>query len=323
MSDIKVEKIGNYALSKDAKPKSLFSKIGVVGCGTVGQSIVRLVSARGIEVVFIEKDEDLVREALRKISDSLDNMIDRWGMTSGEKRAILSRIEGTTDCTKLQECELVFEAVRSKSKKANIKLVEEIFKKIEANTSIDTIIATNSTILGVTEIASVLEYPQRTVAIHFLISQPDAPVVEVSKGIETSDEVSAKVEKFIKLLGKRIVPISESTGGISARLVSPLINDACQMLMEGIATMDEIDDMMTKGLGMRMGPFATADKIGLDKILLWLDGLYEEFGELKYKAHSILKNNVRANQLGRKTGKGFFEYDSEGKRINAPKYYNL
>ena len=323
MSDIKVEKICNYALSKDAKPKSLFSKIGVVGCGTVGQSIVRLVSARGIEVVFIEKDEDLVREALRRISDDLDNMIDRWGMTSGEKRAIMSRIEGSVDCTKLQECELVFEAVRSKSKKANIKLVEEIFKKIEANTSIDTIIATNSTILGVTEIASVLEYPQRTVSIHFLISQPDAPVVEVSKGIETSDEVSAKVEKFIKLLGKRIVPISESPGGISARLVSPLINDACQMLMEGVATMDEIDDMMTKGLGMRMGPFATADKIGLDKILLWLDGLYEEFGELKYKAHSILKNNVRANQLGRKTEKGFFEYDSEGKRVNAPKYYNL
>lgn len=323
MSDIKVEKICNYALSKDAKPKSLFSKIGVVGCGTVGQSIVRLVSARGIEVVFIEKDEDLVREGLRRISDDLDNMIDRWGMTSGEKRAIMSRIEGSVDCSKLQECELVFEAVRSKSKKANIKLVEEVFKKIEANTSQDTIIATNSTILGVTEIASVLEYPQRTVSIHFLISQPDAPVVEVSKGIETSDEVSAKVEKFIKLLGKRIVPISESPGGISARLVSPLINDACQMLMEGIATMDQIDDMMTKGLGMRMGPFATADKIGLDKILLWLDGLYEEFGELKYKAHSILKNNVRANQLGRKSGKGFYEYDSEGKRINAPKYYNL
>lgn len=323
MSDIKVEKIGNYALSKDAKPKSLFSKVGVVGCGTVGQSIVRLVSARGIEVVFIEKNEDLVKEALSKISDSLDNMIDRWGMTSGEKRAILSRIEGTTDCSKLQECELVFEAVRSKSKKANIKLVEEIFQKIEANTSEDTIIATNSTILGVTEIASVLEFPQRTVAIHFLISQPDAPVVEVSKGIETSDEVAAKVEKFIKLLGKRIVPIAESPGGISARLVSPLINDACQMLMEGIATMDEIDDMMTKGLGMSLGPFAIADKIGLDKILLWLDGLYEEFGELKYKAHSILKNNVRARQLGRKTGKGFYEYDSEGKRINAPKYYNL
>ena len=323
MSDIKVERICNYALSKDAKPKSLFSKVGVVGCGTVGQSIVRLVSARGIDVVFVEQTEEKAKASLLKIEESLDKMIDRWGMTSGEKRAILSRIEGTVDCNKLQDCELVFESVRSKSKKADVKLVEEVFKKIEENTKKDTIIATNATILGVTEIASVLKYPERTVSIHFLISQPDAPVVEVSRGISTSDEVSRKVEKFIKLLGKRIVPIAESPGGISARLISPLINDACQMLMEGVATMDEIDDMMTKGLGMRMGPFASADKIGLDKILLWLDGLYEEFGDLQYKAHSILKNRVRAKQLGRKTCKGFFEYDKEGKRINAPKYYNL
>ena len=244
-------------------------------------------------------------------------------MTSSEKRAVLSRIEGATDCSKLMDCELVFESVRSKSKKSDVKLVEEVFLKIERNTTPDTIIATNATILGVTEVASVLKHPERTVSIHFLVSQPDAPVVEVSRGIATSDEVSKKVEKFIKLLGKRIVPISESPGGISARLVSPLINDACQMIMEGIATMDEIDDMMTKGLGMRMGPFATADKIGLDKILLWLDGLYFEFGDLQYKAHSILKNRVRAKHLGRKSGIGFFEYDKEGKRINAPKYYNL
>jgi len=323
MSEVKIEKICSYALSKDAKPKSLFSKIGVVGCGTVGQSIVRLVSARGIEVVFIEKTEDRIQHSLRKIDEYLESMINRWGMTSSEKRAVLSRIKGTTDCTALQDCDLVFESVRSKSKKADVKLVEEVFKRIEANTKKDTIIATNATILGVTEISSVLKYPERTVSIHFLVSQPDAPVVEVSRGISTSDEVTLKVEKFIKLLGKRIVPVSESPGGISARLISPLINDACQMYLEGIATMDEIDDMMTKGLGMRMGPFAMADKIGLDKIQLWLDGLYEEFGDLKYKAHSVLKNHVRAGQLGRKTKKGFFDYDGEGKRLNAPNYHHL
>jgi len=155
MSDIKVEKICNYALSKDAKPKSLFSKIGIVGCGTVGQSIARLVSARGIEVIFIERSELRIKNAFRRIEEILDSMIDRWGMTSSEKRAILSRIEGTTDCSSLMDCELVFESVRSKSKKADVKLVEEVFKKIENNTSKDTIIATNATILGVTEIASV------------------------------------------------------------------------------------------------------------------------------------------------------------------------
>jgi len=323
MSDIKVERICDYALSKDAKPKSLFSKIGVVGSGTVGQSIVRLVSARGIEVVFVERSEERIKNAFKRIEESLDSMIDRWGMTSSEKRAILSRVEGTMDYSKLMECELVFESVRSKSKKADVKLVEEVFKKIEENTSPDTIIATNATILGVTEIASVLKYPERAVSIHFLVSQPDAPVVEVSRGIATSDAVSDKVEKFIKLLGKRLIPISESPGGVSARLISPLINDACQMYLEGVGTMDDIDDMMTKGLGMRLGPFAMADKIGLDKILLWLDGLYSEFGDLQYKAHSILKNHVRARHLGRKTGKGFFDYDSEGKRLNVPTYHHL
>jgi len=311
MSEIKIEKICNYALSKDAKPKSLFSKIGVVGCGTVGQSIARLVSARGIEVVFIERSEERIKNAFKRIEESLDSMINRWGMTSSEKRAVLSRIEGTLDCSKLQECELVFESVRTKSKKADVKLVKEVFKKIEFNTSKDTIIATNATILGVTEIASVLQYPERAVSIHFLVSQPDAPVVEVSKGIATSEEVRAKVQKFIKLLGKRIVPVEESPGGISARLISPLINDACQMYLEGVGTMDEIDDMMTKGLGMRLGPFAMADKIGLDKILIWLDGLYSEFGDLQYKAHSVLKKHVRAGHLGRKSKRGFFEYDSE------------
>lgn len=323
MSEIKVERICNYALSKDAKPKSLFSKVGVVGCGTVGQSIVRLISARGIDVVFIEQTQERIDNAFKRLEESLDAMINRWGMTSSEKRAILSRIEGTTDCSKLHDCELVFESVRSKSKKADIKLVEEVFRKIEANTPTSTIIATNATILGVTEIASTLKHPERAISIHFLVSQPDAPVVEVSRGVATSDEVSNKVKKFIKLLGKRLVPITESPGGISARLISPLINDACQMYLEGVGTMDEIDDMMTKGLGMRLGPFAIADKIGLDKVLIWLDGLYSEFGDLKYKAHSVLKNHVRARQLGRKTGKGFFEYDAEGKRLNKPTYHHL
>ncbi len=323
MSDIKIEKICKYALGKNVKPKSLFSKVGIVGCGTVGQSIARLVSARGIDVVFIERSENRIKNAYKRIEENLDSMINRWGMTSSEKRAILSRIEGTVDCSKLQDCELVFESVRTKSKKADVKLVEEVFIKIEKNTASNTIIATNATILGVTEIASVLKNPERAVSIHFLVSQPDAPVVEVSRGIATSDEVSDKVEKFIKLLGKRIVPINESPGGISARLISPLINDACQMFLEGIGTMDGIDDMMTKGLGMRLGPFAIADKIGLDKILIWLDGLYLEFGDLKYKAHSVLKNHVRAGRLGRKARKGFYDYDSEGKRLNTPTYHHL
>ena len=319
MSETKREAISKYALSKDARPKAAFSKIGIVGCGKVGRDIAILVSSRGIDVIFIELTEEKIKDSLEQISIDLDNMIDRWGMTTGEKRAVMSRIKGSVNCVELASCELVFEAVRSKSKKANIDHVEDVFKKIESHVSEDTIIATNATILGVTEISSSLQIPERSLSIHFLLSVPDAPVVEVTWGVKTSEEVKHKVDTFVKLLGKKLIPVFESPGGISARLVSPLINDACQMYLEGIGSMDDIDDMMTKGLGMRLGPFAMADKIGLDKILLWLDGMYQEFGDLKYKAHTLLKNNVRANHLGRKTLIGFYKYNEHGRRTNKPK----
>ncbi len=319
MSEIKREPIFKYALSKDARPKAAFSKIGIVGCGKVGRDIAILVSRRGIDVVFVELSEEKIKNAFDRISIDLDNMINRWGMTTGEKRAILSRIHGTVRCIELAGCELVFEAVRSKSKKADVEHVESVFKKIESHVSEDTIIATNATILGVSEIASSLKVPERAVSIHFLLSSPDSPVVEVTWGVKTSEEVKGKVHKLTKLLGKKLIPVFESPGGISARLVSPLINDACQMYLEGISTMDDIDNMMTRGLGLRQGPFAMADKIGLDKILLWLDGMYNEYGDLKYKSHILLKHKVRANELGRKTQKGFYEYDELGHRLNKPK----
>ena len=319
MSEIKIEPISNYALSKENRPKSVFSKVGIVGCGKVGQNLVRMISSKGIEVIFVEISEERVENALQRITEDLDKMIDRWGMTSGEKRAVLSRIEGTVDCSKLNDCEIVFESVRTKSKVADVKLVQSVFEKIERNVSKDTIIATNATILGVTELASTLKYPERAVAIHFLLSVPDAPVVEVTTGVKTSDETKHKTNIFIKMLGRRSVPVFESPGGISARLVSPLINEACQMHLEGVGSLDDIDDMMTKGLGMKLGPFAMADKIGLDKILLWLNGMHEEYGDLKYKAHILLKNKVRANHLGRKTKEGFYEYDEHGIRTNKLK----
>ncbi len=319
MSEIKIEPITNYALSKENRPKSEFSKVGIVGCGTVGQNLARMVSSKGIEVVFVELDNEKIQSAIEAISDDIDKMIDRWGMTSSEKRAILSRIQGTTDCTKLRDCEIVFESVRTKSKFANVNLVKSVFEKIEKNINDDTIIATNATILGVTDLASVLKHPERAVAIHFLISVPDAPVVEVTYGVKTSEYVKHKVDIFIKMLDRKLVPVFESPGGISARLVSPLINDACQMFLEGIGSLDDIDDMMTKGLGMRLGPFAIADKIGLDKIMMWLNGMYDEFGDIKFKPHILLRTKARENKLGRKSGEGFYKYDEFGNRTNTVK----
>jgi 3-hydroxybutyryl-CoA dehydrogenase len=157
------------------------------------------------------------------------------------------------------------------------------------------------------------------VSLHFLSPADKIPIVEIARGLNTSDDTYEKVCQFAKMFGKKVVPVIESPGIISTRLIAPLINEACEILMEGIGKMEDIDDTMKMGFGFPLGPFESADKIGLDTIVRWLDNLYNEFGDLKYKASPLLKKMVRANHIGRETFRGFYKYDEEGKRILAQK----
>ena len=322
MSDKKeaVEPIHNYALKKTPKNKNFipndnFSKIGIVGCGILGQEITRMVSSSGLEVVFLEISKNRIEQVINEISRDLDRMIGRWGMTKSEKRAILSRITGTTDYTNLKGADIVIESVKSRTRESSVDLRKRIFKSIEDHVGPETIIATNSTTLVITELSSELERPERCVSLHFLSPADQSQVVEVARGLYTSEDTYQRVIKFARMFNKKVVPVIESPGVISTRLIAPLINEACEILMEGVGSMEDIDATMRLGFGFPLGPFEIADKIGLDTVVRWLENMYKEYGDLKYKASPLLKKKVRANQLGKDTGRGFYSYDEEGNKI--------
>jgi 3-hydroxybutyryl-CoA dehydrogenase len=310
-----IERLEDYGLSKDNKPKTLFSRVGIIGAGSVGQNIARMVSSKGLDVVILDLTQDKIDQAFSDMARELDRMIERWGMTNSEKLGILSRIKGTIDYASFRGCDIVIEAIKSSSRDRTHDERSEILKKIEDNVDRDTIIATNSSTHVITELTSALTYKDRCLSFHFLTPEADARVVEIVKGLYTSQEAYDNSIKFANLIGKKVVPVKESPGIISTRLIVPFINEACEILMEGVGSMEDIDLTMKVGFGLPLGPFEMADKIGLDKILRWCENLYDEFGDLKYKASPILKKLVRANQWGRRTGRGFYEYNKDGVKI--------
>ena len=309
------ERLEDYGLSKDTRPKTMFSRVGIVGAGTVGQNIARMVSSKGLDVIFLEMNQQKIDQAYFELAKELDRMIERWGMTNSEKLGILSRIKGTTEYRNFKGCDIVIEAVKSSTREHSHNIRSEILKNIEHHVNKETIIATNSSTQVITELTADLEHKERCVSFHFLTPEADARVVEVVKGLYTSQDAYENTIKFANLIGKKVIPVKESPGIISTRLIVPFINEACELLMEGVGSMEDIDLTMKVGFGLPLGPFEMADKIGLDKIFRWCENLYDEFGDLKYKSSPILKRLVRANQYGRRTGRGFYEYNKEGVRI--------
>jgi 3-hydroxybutyryl-CoA dehydrogenase len=304
------EVLEDYALNEKLRKKESLRKVGIVGCGSVGQEIAWIVSQSGIDVVFVDVSEERVREIFESITRQLDLIIDRWGLTESEKRAILSRIHGTTNYNDISECNLVMETISSNRPGTSLELRKEVFRKIEEHVSPDAVITSNISTLMISDLSATLKYPERAVGLHFMIP-PTVKVVEVVKGLRTNEEAYDFVCRFAKMIGKKVVTVNESPGNISTRLIVTLINEACEVLMEGVASIENIDDTMKIGYGMQFGPFELADRIGLDKILKYMDNLYQEFGLQKFKASPIIKRLVRANNLGRKTGKGFYKYEKE------------
>ncbi len=319
MAEMIVEPIEGYAISQKTQVKTLFSKIGIVGCGKEGQSIARIASWHGIEVIFIELSEGKIQNALNNISKELDNRIESWGLTESEKRAIMSRIKGSLVYNDLAGCDFVIEAIRADEKTGtrSFDLRKNVFKKVEEIVDQDTIIATNATTIVITELASELKFPERCVSLHFFVTSPEARIIEVVKGLYTSEKVYKSVCTFVKLINRQVIPVEESAGLISVRLFVTLLNEACSTYMEGVASIENIDKTMEIGLGMRQGPFKAADIIGLSKVVKWMDNLYDEFGDHKFKASPILKRLVRAKRLGASVGQGFYSYDEDGKIIKG------
>ncbi len=315
MPEIFTESIENYALSQKEKPKMKFSKVGIVGCGSTGQSITLMIASRGIEVVFLEISQEIIDNSLRELEESLNEKINHWGLTVNEKKLILSSIKGTLNYADFKDCDLVIESILSKKREISRDIRKEVFKKIEDNVGRDTIIATNASTSVITELSSELKYKDRCVSLHFSTTAPDAQIVEVVRGLYANDEVCENIRKFAKLINKIPVPVEESPGLLSVRLGVSLISEACELLMEGVGKKEDIDFVAIKGLGLPLGPFEMADKIGIDRVVRWMDNLYNEFGDTKYKPSPLLKRLQRAKHYGRKSCEGFYKYDEFGNKL--------
>jgi len=317
------EVLEDYALKQRERKKGSLKKVGIIGCGTMGQEIARLISKNGIDVYFVDVTEDRVHEVFLELNHDLDDIIDKWGLTQSEKRAILSRIHGSTEYLDIADCDLVIESINSRKPGTHKELRKQIFRKVEAVVSEDTVLASNTSTLVISELASVLEHPERTVGMHFLSPASTVKIVEVVKGIDTSEQAYEFVVKFARMLDKKVISLMETPGNISTRLIVTLINEACETLMEGVASATSVDTTMRLGFGMQFGPLESADRIGLDKVVRWMDNLYQEFGDRKFKPNPIIKRLVRFGHIGKKSGTGFYKYKNGkivGESIHCPEF---
>ena len=309
------ESLYDFALSKSTQKKGTIQKVAVIGCGNMGQEITRIISEHGMDVIFVELSEERIQKVFSEIDGQLDDLINKWGLTSGEKRAILSRIKGSTNYNDIRDADLVIESINTKKPGTNIEIRKEVFQKVEEVVSKDAIITSNNSTLMISELASVLQHPERALGLHFIAPASTVKIVEIIRGIETNDQSYDLAVKFSHMIEKTIINVNESPGHISSRLIVTLINEACETLMEGVATVQCIDITMKMGYGLLFGPFEMADRIGLDNLLKWMDNLYAEYGLQKFKASPIIKKLVRAGHHGVRSGKGFYKYE-DGKIIS-------
>ena len=305
------ETLADFSLGKKIQAKGIIQKVGVIGCGAVGQEITRTISHYGLDVVFLDLDQERIELIFKQLDQQLDDVINQWGLTTGEKRAILSRIKGTTDYADLAECDIVIETISSRKRGTSIEIRKEIFQNVEAVVRPDAIISSNIATLMISDLAAALKYPERAIGIHFILPVHKSQIIEVVRGIGSSEEAYQQVIKFAGMINKKIIRVNESPGNIVTRMMVTTINEACEILMEGVASVIDIDTAMKESSGNVYGPFELADRIGLDKILKYMDNLYQEFGDKKFKPSPIIKRLVRANYLGRINGKGFYNYQGE------------
>jgi 3-hydroxybutyryl-CoA dehydrogenase len=286
-------------------------KIAVIGAGTMGRSIAELLAVKGIEVFLSDQSERILANALQLLDANLNKQIERWALTIQEKKLILSKIHPLSDDSMLSECDMVIEAVSEQ-----IKVKKQIFRLLESAVRKETILASNTATISLTEIASATLHPERVIGLHFLFPAGQINLVEIVRGLKTSDAVYINTKHFVeRVLDKRSIQVYESPGYVTTRLICIMINEAIHVLTEGVATSEEIDTAMKIGYDFHFGPLEMADRFGLDSLLASMETLFREFGDIKYRPNVLMKKMVRANHLGVKTGQGFFLYGERGERL--------
>lgn len=289
----------------------LISKVMVIGGGVMGRGISRLLAGTGIEVTLVDLSQEIIKESLKLLSEEMDLDIQKWGMTESEKKAILSRIKWTTEYDDALEVDLVVEAVPE-----DLKLKQMLLAKLDEATRPEIVLISHTSTLSITEIAATTKRPDKVIGLHFLPPVTKIPLVEVVRGLKTSPETLDLIKEFAEQhLNKTVVTVFEYPGYVTTRIIVPLLNEAMHVLMEGIATAEDIDTAMKLGYGFNIGPLALADMMGLDEVMKWMENLIHELSDHKYNPCPLLRKLVRAGHLGKKTGQGFFKYDEEGNKI--------
>ncbi|MFC1903930.1 3-hydroxyacyl-CoA dehydrogenase family protein [Chloroflexota bacterium] len=278
-------------------------KVGVVGCGQMGGGITQVCAQSGYQVIVSEINDELLNKGLASINSSLTKSVEKEKITRQDKDAALARIKGTTNMKDFSECDLVIEAAIE-----NLDLKKKIFAELDKNCSKHTILTSNTSGLSIIAMAIATTRPDKVLGLHFFNPAPVMKLLEVVKTIATSDETFEVGKEFGKSLGKTTIIAQDAPGFIVNRLIVPFILNAIRMLETGVATREDIDNGVTLGLNHPMGPLTLADLIGLDTILFIANSNYDEFKDHQFAPPVLLTKMVTAGWLGRKTGKGFYEY---------------
>jgi len=277
--------------------------IGVVGSGTMGNGIAQVAARAGYTVILCDVKEEFLLRGTSAIDKSLQRDVDKQRLTAEEKGKIIGQIDTTTELEALSGASFVVEAV---TEDLNVKT--ELFKALDRITPPAAVLASNTSSISITKLGATTTRPDKVIGMHFMNPVPVMKLVEVIRGIATSNETYEKVRELAEKLGKTALDCNDSPGFVSNRVLMPMINEAVFTLYEGVATRESIDGIMQLGMNHPMGPLQLADFIGLDVCLAILNVLYDGFGDPKYRACPLLRRYVDAGWLGRKTGRGFYEY---------------